>query len=437
MKSEKMIPEVYAQSMDMRTICRIIDIEMDLLSYYTNHILDCYSPEHCQEHLLPHLAEHIGFDYNERKTPMYNRVVLKHFVRNLIRYRGSRAGIANAAAIDVRYRQVHSAQRLNPQTGVWEADPQAGTLVPMVYNEGVAVDKTWIDTDHANGIIYLFIISPGYFPPIPNNASEELKEELSKERMRRLLDLSHLQEYVRPAGMYLLPMVAEKVDARSDLTVKAIRIPAEERNTLNGVLGTPNASLEHPYDRMHFAKVENPADSVNTEPWLRTLYHSQVAGQLTHEYFDRPVYSIEGKFLYYDHDELLNIYSQIMNSPAGTLGMKVGDTLYNPNLFTAPQDYNYGEDPANEPLPEDYPQFLSAGDADDGTNKNLLINLFQVDEQGASEYTSVDEVYILGKTGVQHSPIPYDTSTNTTLSGTDAIYTVHNPEDPEDGDIVP
>ena len=102
MKSERMIPNVYEQSFDMRTMCRFFDIEHELLEYYTNHILDCYSPEHCPRALLPDLAEHIGFDYQELKSVMYNRVVLKNFIKNMIRYRGSATGIGNAAAIDIR-----------------------------------------------------------------------------------------------------------------------------------------------------------------------------------------------------------------------------------------------------------------------------------------------------------------------------------------------
>lgn len=490
MKSEKMVPDIYAQSWDLRTLCRIFDSQFDVLEYYTNHILDCYSPEHCQEHLLPELAEHIGFDYNEFKTVMYNRVVLKHFIRNLIRYRGSMRGIANAAAIDIRYRQVYAQQFLNPETGKWEDDPLAGQQMPMNYNEGIPIERVWIDVDHPQGIIYLFIVCEGYFPPIPDNASKEEREELYKERMRRLLDLAYLQEYVRPVGMYLLPMVARKVDARTDLTVKAIRIPPEERNINNGVLGTPNASLEHKYDRMVFAKTERPEDEINIEPWLRTLYHSQLAGNLNHEYFTKPVYHIEGKFLYYDHDELTSIYQKIMNSPQGTLGMKVGDTLYNPNLFKVPQnqDYSYGPNPDNEPETlqqegkairqarplqyddhgvfegvderygqhidppklrpnpqNDFPTFAYAGvegipgDADNGTNKNLMINLFQIEDTHTdkSKYTGAWDVEIAGKGHVERDPVPYKKDNNDLPVGTDAYYTVHNSEGPEDEEQVP
>lgn len=488
MKSEQMIPDIYAQSQDMRTFCRIFDAELGVLDYYTKHILDCYSPEHCPENLLPDLAEHIGFDYNEFKTVMYNRVVLKNFIRNLIRYRGSAKGIANAAAIDIRYREVYTAQKLNPETGLWEDDPLAGNQIPMSYNEGIPIEKVWMDVDHPQGIIYLFIIAKGYFPAqptIPDNASAEEKEKIYQEyrddQMRRLLDLAYLQEYVRPVGMYLLPMVAEKINPKTDLTVKAIRIPPEERNLRNGVKGTPNASMEHKYDRLLFAKTESPNDTPNIEPWIRTLYHSQVAGNLNHEYFTKPVYHIEGKFLYYDHDELMHIYQKIMDSPQGTLGMKVGDTLYNPNLFKEPQDYSYGPDPTDEPkalqaegkavkqtkplayddhgvfkgisrygqdisdsadkpTPQnEYPTTMSAGDADNGTNKNLMINLFQIDDinSDTSRYTGAYDVEIAGKGHIERDPVPYNIDSNDTPIGTDAYYTIHNSEGSEDEEQIP
>lgn len=447
-----MLPSVYRQSMDIRTVCRYFDLEISLLDYYTEHILDCYSPEHCPEHLLAELAEHIGFDYNELKSVMYNRIVLKHFIRNLIRYRGSQTGIANAAAIDIRYRQPSE----------------------MKYNEAIPTETTWIDADNVHGIIYLFAICNTYFPDVPVDATDEEKESYKEERMRRLLDLCYLQRYVRPVGMYLLPFVAKKVDPRTDITVKAIRIPTMERNSRNGVTGTPNASFEHPYDRMHFAKVENPDDDVNIEPWVRTLYHSQLAGQLNHRYFTKPVYHITGKFLYYDHSNFMSIYEDIMTRPGGTLGMKVGDSLYNPNI----PNYNYGPDPANEPeslneqgravwtrvplqyddhgvwgdqiryiqhgleyaeVPDpqnDYPTYLYVKEADDGTNKNFMMNLFDA----GSPYTTIDDVYIMNKAPVidteanpphrvDPSVVPYNVLTNGNPDGDDVYITVHDDED--------
>ena len=65
--AEHMIPNIYEQSSDMRTVCRLIDAEAEILEYYTNHILDCYSPEHCPNHLVEELATHIGFKYNDLK----------------------------------------------------------------------------------------------------------------------------------------------------------------------------------------------------------------------------------------------------------------------------------------------------------------------------------------------------------------------------------
>lgn len=509
-----MIPNIYEQSADMRAMCRFFDIEHELLEYYTNHILDCYSPEHCPRNLLPELAEHIGFDYQELKSVMYNRVVLKNFIRNLIRYRGSATGIANAAAIDIRYRQTYPDSYYvyddTVPTGIRkvEDDPDAGKQIPMNYHESIDISKTWIDVDHDAHIIYLFVIASDYFPKITSDMDEEAKQQNYEERMRRLLDLAYLQEYVRPVGMYLLPMVAQKANPYTDMTVKSVVIPRMERNSRNGVVGVPNATMLHEYDRLLFARLEDGSDDLAVEPWIRTLYHSQLAGKLTHEYFTKPVYHIEGKFLYYDHDELLNIYQDIQQNVPGMLGMKIGDSLYNPNIIRGTQDFSYGPDEADEPksiqelgnakyttssMPLPYPdhtgQFPVAGrvyedvdditlppetssnagypiyqdpqrytqqrdnyletpwkglntptietpgDGDDGTNKNLMINLFTVDDEDNSEITGAQDVLISGKKAVDRNPVPYDPETNDSPTGDDAYWikkTNDEEEHPED-----
>ena len=508
-----MIPNIYEQSFDMRTICRIFDIEHELLEYYTNHILDCYSPEHCPDNLIAELAEHIGFDYQELKTIMYNRVVLKNFIKNLIRYRGSATGIGNAAAIDIRYRQTYPDYYYSyTADGVEKVpDPDAGKQIPMNYHESIDRQKTWIDVDDEAAIIYLFIIASDYFPKVTADMTDEEKQLNYEERMRRLLDLAYLQEYVRPVGMYLLPMVAQKANPYTDLTVKAVVIPEEERNSKNRVTGTPNSSMLHKYDRLLFAKVENPKDELSVEPWLRTLYHSQLAGKLKNEYYTKPVYHIEGKFLYYDHDELLSIYSDIQQHVPGMEGMKIGDSLYNPNVIRE-GSYSYGPVASDEAEPESlqeagkainvttplpYPDHVhfptprtaqevrepsgygltlppetspdaefpiyqdpqpytnprqgylenawvgthfvpsidTPGDADDGTNKNLLINLFQVDAEGKSEWTGAEDVVIAGKDSVERELVDgpkYDIAKNDSPMGDDAFWTVNNADVDED-----
>lgn len=566
MKSERMIPNIYEQSFDMRTMCRFFDIEHELLEYYTNHILDCYSPEHCPRALLPELAEHIGFDYQELKSVMYNRVVLKNFIKNMIRYRGSATGIGNAAAIDIRYRQTYPDGYYRYTPGgveyVEDMSGDVGKQIPMNFHESIDISKIWLDVDSDAAIIYLFIIASDYFPKITVDMDDVTKQKNFEERMRRLLDLAYLQEYVRPVGMYLLPMVAQKANPYTDLTVKAVVIPEVERKFNNGVTGTPNSSMTHDYDRMLFARVENPDDDLSVEPWVRTLYHSQLAGKLQHEYYTKPVYHIEGKFLYYDHDELLSIYSEIQQNVPGMHGMKIGDSLYNPNVYRGEgMSYSYGPDQSDkaEPLSlqqravaletnedlryddhvgfpkprvyqndytvahpiiidtmEPYPIYLSAnqipeyatqyletqdnvfmatedgrllevpkillpyqflqtqdtsylstlnsdllavrsnylinayigthmptldtpGDGDDGTNKNLMINLFQVDDYGNSKWTGKYDVVIAGKEPVNRDLLPtpddmkYDATKNGPPTGDDAYWTVKN----SDGDDNP
>lgn len=516
MKAERMIPNIYEQSSDMRTMCRFIDAEAEILEYYTNHILDCYSPEHCPNHLVEELATHIGFTYNDLKTLMYNRIVLKNFIKHLIRYRGSATGIRNAAAIDIRYRQTKT------QDDITES-------VPMQYHEAINIDTAWVDADADAGIIYLFIIAGNYFTPVTADMSEDDKQKAYEDRMRKLLDFAYLQEYVRPVGMYVLPMVARKVDPYTDLTVKAVRIPEEELNHLNNVFGIPNASMEHEYDRMLFAKVENPEDELSVEPWVRTLYHSQLAGKLSNQYFTAPVFHIEGSFLYYDHSELLNVYEDIISESGGTMGTtKLGDALYNPNrIDMGTPDYTYGSDTTGDPVTlqaadkalltdwpldyvdnvgfplervyqiddtvsypiitspdEEFPIYLDVrfsntgemielltnedlytlspdsedweenilaylarqpvgymqnayigthqgapeypyNDGDNGTNKNLIITLYDVDEEGKSEYINADDMSIVGKSFRPSDIVPYDPATNDEPEGSDLMMTFH------------
>jgi hypothetical protein len=284
-------------------------------------------------------------------------------------------------------------------------------------------------------------------------------------------------------------------------------IPEYERTSDNGVEGTPNSSMVHEYDRMLFAKVENPTDELSVEPWLRTLYHSQLAGKLKHEYYTKPVYHIEGKFLYYDHDELLSIYSEIQQNVPGMSGMKIGDSLYNPNIVRAQQSFDYGPEESDSAEPEtlqeagksvqtseplrytdhvgfptprtmenigilgnglklppetspdqEYPIYQDAqrytvqrpsylvdyytgthmptldttGDGDNGINKNLMINLFQVDSSDESDWTGSDDVVIAGKEPVPRNPVPYDSESNGAPTGDDAFWTTKNSEGQDD-----
>ena len=444
---------------------------------------------------------------------MYNRVVLKNFIKNMIRYRGSATGIGNAAAIDIRYRQTypegyyqyteHGVEYVQDTSG------DVGKQIPMQFHESIDRQKTWIDVDHEAAIIYLFIIASDYFPKLTAGMTDEEKQANFEERMRRLCDLSYLQEYVRPVGMYLLPMVAQKVDPYTDITVKAVVIPEQERNSINGVTGTPNSSFVHQYDRMLFTKVENPNDELSVEPWIRTLYHSQLAGRLKNRYFKKPVYNIEGKLLYYDNDEMVSIYQDIQENVPGMQNMKIGDSLYNPNIVRAEGSYSYGPEATSaaepeslqqtgdvrytdEPLPypdhagfptvrayqntssiqlppetdpsHPYPIYLdpqrysqnaqgylvdaytgthmptpdTPGDGDDGTNKNLMINLFYVDEDGESEWTGKSDVDIIGKEPVDKDLIPgtprYDVSKNGAPTGDDVSWTLKNSDFDEDTD---
>lgn len=84
------------------------------------------------------------------------------------------------------------------------------------------------------------------------------------------------------------------------------------------------------------------------------------------------------------------------------------------------------------------PTMDTPGDGDDGTNKNLMINLFQVDDYGNSQWTGKYDVVIAGKEPVERDLLPepddmkYDATKNGPPTGDDAYWTVKNSEGEDD-----
>ena len=68
-----------------------------------------------------------------------------------------------------------------------------------------------------------------------------------------------------------------------------------------------------------------------------------------------------------------------------------------------------------------------------------MINLFQIDDTNTdtSKYTGAWDVEIVGKGHVDRDPVPYDKTHNDAPIGTDAVYTVHNSEGPDDEKQIP
>lgn len=84
------------------------------------------------------------------------------------------------------------------------------------------------------------------------------------------------------------------------------------------------------------------------------------------------------------------------------------------------------------------PTLDTPGDGDDGTNKNLMINLFQVDDVGDSTWTGKYDVVIAGKEPVERDLLPapddmkYDATKNGPPTGDDVYWTVKNSEGEDD-----
>ena len=86
-----------------------------------------------------------------------------------------------------------------------------------------------------------------------------------------------------------------------------------------------------------------------------------------------------------------------------------------------------------------FPTPNDPGDGDDGTNKNLMINLFEVDDTtDESRYTGAQDVQISGKGPVPRNPVPYDSEQNGPPTGDDVHWSLDNSEGENNpDDIIP
>ena len=90
------VPEAYKSSADFRTFLNWFSECLIRLQDDIENITDLIDPERCPKELLWLLAETMGYRYNEKVSPAYNRLVLLYFM-SMIYNRGSRTGMVLAA----------------------------------------------------------------------------------------------------------------------------------------------------------------------------------------------------------------------------------------------------------------------------------------------------------------------------------------------------
>jgi len=192
--SEIPVPQVYTESSDFRFFINWFAKCLSLAQSQTENIVDLLDPERCPTKLLWLLCDTVGYKYDDRFIPAFNRLVLLHFM-SLIRNRGSRTGITLAAEVNIA--QFNLAKYAEEDEAYINRLPDTNLPVNSVYVNGDP-SKGYID------IVY-------YSEQDPIDAC---------------------LEYVRPLGMYCFTHAGVRADAKVKISVDA-RLTDRDNISLN------------------------------------------------------------------------------------------------------------------------------------------------------------------------------------------------------------
>lgn len=191
-------PDIYRQSSDFRFFLEWIATCLDKTRYDTEKFFDLYDPLRCPKHLLWLLGDTIGFKYDDRLIPAFNRLVILYFA-SMIHLRGSKDGVTLAAEVNLAQFRLNQISSTLAQITVGSDDRQ--------YQDNYILKDRLEDTHLPVNSVY---VTPhtreGYIDVV----------YFSDER-----PIDACIEYVRPLGMYLFQNAGVRCDSRTKITIDA------------------------------------------------------------------------------------------------------------------------------------------------------------------------------------------------------------------------
>ena len=95
------VPAVYKEeSADFRFFLQWFEFALSKIQYDTEEFFDLFDPLRCPQDLLWMLGDTMGYKYDSRMMPAFNRLVLVYFM-SMIRLKGSKDGLTLAAQINL------------------------------------------------------------------------------------------------------------------------------------------------------------------------------------------------------------------------------------------------------------------------------------------------------------------------------------------------
>lgn len=178
------VPEVYkSESQDFRFFLRWFELALSKIQYDTEEFFDLLDPLRCPQNLLWMLGETMGYKYDSRMIPAFNRLVLVYFL-SMIRLKGSRDGLTLAAQVNL------------DQFKLQEFAEEKSILNDRLEDTSIPSNAIFVDPHVKEGYIDLI-----YY-------SDKLPTDICT-------------EYVRPVGMYMVPHAGVRYDAKMRLSIDA------------------------------------------------------------------------------------------------------------------------------------------------------------------------------------------------------------------------
>ena len=219
------VPEVYSDSQDFRFFLDWFSMALEKTQYDTESLLDLYDPLRCPEELLWMLADTMGFRYDDRLCPAFNRLVLLYFM-SMIYNRGSRDGMILAADVNVA------------QFVIQQRAEENEILANRLEDTSIPVNSANVTSDLETGTIDVVYFSDR----IPADACIE---------------------YVRPIGMYVFQRAGVRFDARTK-----IAIDARLTDTRDMAMSFGPTFVGH-YRRDDYARMQRPGSDPRNPVWYR------------------------------------------------------------------------------------------------------------------------------------------------------------------------
>lgn len=178
------VPAVYKEeSADFRFFLKWFELALSKIQYDTEEFFDLFDPLRCPEDLLWMLGDTMGYKYDSRMTPAFNRLALVYFM-SMIRLKGSKDGVTLSAQVNL------------DQFKLQDQAAKNSILNNRLDDTSIPVNSVYVQPNVEAGYIDLI-----YF-------SDELPVDACT-------------EYTRPIGMYMVPHAGVRYDAKDRLIVDA------------------------------------------------------------------------------------------------------------------------------------------------------------------------------------------------------------------------